>query len=120
LPAFGRELLDIRVRGLVPARSWCNAHVLIVVDNWSIARNRWRLVVAPEADPERLDFSGCAGLDCIIIHDSRSTEPARLDAAIRSVLRGLPSSLATFNVVAPHVARLIKSRAVGIELAEFA
>jgi len=120
LPAFGRELLDIRVRGLVPARAWCNAHILIILDNWNIARNRWRLVVAPDVDPEGLDFSPCAGLDVILIYDSRHAEPVRLKAAVRGILQGLPASLATFDVYQPHAMRLIKSRAVGIELAEFA
>jgi len=119
LPAFGRELLDIRYRHMVPVRGWCGAHVLIVLDSWKIAANRWHLVVVPQDDPANLDFQGCAGIDCIIIFDARVTEPSRLDATIRAVLRGLPSSLNTFNVVVPHMVRIIKSRAVGLELKEF-
>lgn len=120
LPAFGLELLDLRYRNLVPKPGWCGAHVLIVVDSWSIAAARWRLIVPAEDDPLALDFRGAAGLDCIIVYNSKVTECERLNAAIRAVLRGNPSSLATFDVRAPHQTRIVKSHAVGRELAEFA
>ncbi len=120
LPAYGRDLLDLRERGMVPERGWCLAHVLIVLDSWNVAARRWRLVVSrADDDPAGLDFAGCAGLDCILIHDSRITAPDRLKAAIWAVLRGSPSSLATFDVLEPHKVRIIKSRAIGIELQEF-
>lgn len=119
LPAFGRELLDLRENGMVPKPGWCGAHVLIVLDSWEIASRRWRLVIAPGDNPAELDFLGVAGLETIIIHDARVTERGRLDAAIRAVLRSNPSSLATFNIVAPHAVEIIKSRAVGIERWEF-
>jgi hypothetical protein len=120
LPAFGRDLLDLREKGLVPRPGWCNANVLIVLDSWTIAAARWHLVVKPDDNPAELDFLGCAGLDCILIYDSRITDRPRLRAAARSVLRRKPSSLAAFDVVVPHRVELIKSHKVGVELAEFA
>jgi hypothetical protein len=119
LPVRGDELLELRYKGMVPRAGWCGAHVLVVIDSSEIARNRWRLMIKPEDDPDQLDFSGCAGLETILIHDSGRTNTGRLKRAIRAILKGKPSSLATFDVVRPYRPTLIKSHKFGVELAEY-
>ena len=119
LPAYGSELLALRLRVLVPARGWCNAHVLIVLDDWRIASQRWRLVVTRDSNPSALDFICVAGLDVVLVYDSRRTDGDRLHETARAILRGLPASLATFDACQPNQTCIIKSRAAGIELADF-
>jgi len=119
LPAFGRELLQVRERDMVPVRGFANAHVIVCLDTWSLARNRWRLVIDRQDDPLGLDFVGVAGLDVLLVVDSGLSDTTRRDAAARAILRGLPKSLIELDVRAPHRLRFIKSRAVGIELEQF-
>lgn len=90
LPAFGRALLDIRRRGLVPLRHAHLGHVLVLLDNW-----RWgrifdsalhRLVVPTDADPTALDFAGTAGLDVTLVWSRRYSMPSRMQAALASLV----------------------------------
>lgn len=120
LPPFGRELMEVRQRGHVPAPGWCGAHVIVVLDDWQIASSRFRLVIPSSDVPENFDFSAIAGLAVILVYDSRRTERERLNAAIRALLRYLPDQLTAFDVARPHAPLIVKSKAVGIELAEFA
>jgi len=120
LPAYGRELLELRRQGLVPERGFCNAHVIVCLDCWDIARNRCRLVVARDADPLSLDFMAVAGLDVLVAVNSTMSDQARRDATVRAILTGNPASLYELDARAPHQGRFIKSRALGIELQEFA
>lgn len=45
LPAFGRELLDLRRRGLVPGRT-----VVVSLDSWKWGRGYPQLVVTDDLD----------------------------------------------------------------------
>jgi hypothetical protein len=90
LPAFARELLAKRERGLAPRRD------LLIATDWNSGKawRPWRIVVAPEDDPAELDFSVVAGLSCLLVgHDQ-----ARLDT------------------VAAHVAGWDPKRLVGVRL----
>lgn len=119
LPAYGRELLDIREQGMVPVRGFCNAHLIVSLDSWDLARNRWRLVIAPDDNPLTLDFLGVAGLDVLLAVNSGVSDLTRRNDAARSILRSNPASLIELDARAPHTLRFIKSRKVGIELREF-
>lgn len=119
LPAYGRELLELRQRDLVPRRGFAGCHVLVVLDDWHIARNRWRLVIDPKDDLLGLDFVGVAGLEVLLVVDSAKTALERRNAALRAILEGAPASLVELDVRVPHALRFIKSRKLGIELAEF-
>lgn len=120
LPAYGQTLLDARMRGLVPVRSWNGAQVIVVLDDWQLAAQRYRLVVAPDVAPEDLDFTACAGLDVILCYSSRRTDELRLKETIRSILKGQPAALQVFDVFEPHKTWLVKSHQLGIELKEYA
>lgn len=69
LPAYARELVDARRRGLVPVTptGW-----LIVALGWPmhrrIAVHHPRVVVPVDADPRDLDFRFSAGLDVLLAH----------------------------------------------------
>jgi hypothetical protein len=119
LPGFGRELLEVRERGQVPVRGFANCHVIVALDSWDLARDRWRLVIAREDDPLGLDFLGIAGLDVLLAVNSGTTDLARRNDAARAILRSRPASLIELDVRAPHALRFIKTRKVGIELKEF-
>ena len=120
LPAFARQLIDARERGLSPVRGWNGCHVIVVLDDWKLAERRFRLVVPPDAAPEDLDFRVCAALDVIICYNSRRTDGERLKSAIRAILKGAPAALQVFDVFEPHRTWLAKSRRLGIERSEFA
>jgi hypothetical protein len=111
--------MEVRQRGHVPAPGWCGSHVIVVLDDWQTAGSRYRLVIPPNHDPAAFDFSGIAGLAVMLIHDSRRTKPSRRDTAIRALLKYLPEQLTAFDVARPHAPLIVKSKAVGIELAKF-
>lgn len=119
LPPFGKELMEVRRRGRVPAPGWCRSHVIVVLDDWHIASSRFRLVIPSSDAPENFDFSAIAGLSVIVVYDSKRTERERLNAAIRALLRYLPDQLTAFDVARPHAPLIVKSKVVGIELADF-
>lgn len=120
LPAYGRELLELRRQGLVPAHHL----VLIALDSWKWGRSSagswYRLVISPEHDPAELDFSMVAGLDVLLCYAPAVTLVARRDAAIRKILRANPASLRVIDMVDPQLGFFIKSRKRGIELPEYA
>lgn len=114
LPAYGRELLYLRHQGLVPAGG-----LTIALDNWSLGRWGYRLVIAPDSDPAVLDFTGAAGLDVLLAVDSRLSDIERRNAAIRAILRVNPAILIELDVNRPCSTRFVKTRTRGVELVEF-
>jgi len=102
LPAFGRELLELRRRGLVPERHPCVGHAVLSVDNW-----RWaqcyasRLVIAPEVEPEEIDFSVLAGLDVTVFWTRQITRADRFERIQAAILRAGPNALQVFEAFAP-------------------
>jgi hypothetical protein len=119
LPAYGRELYKLRCEDMVPRRGFCNCHVIVLLDQWHIGSNQWRLVIAPNADPGELDFCVVAALDVLLVVNSGLCDQARRDAAAQAILRGLPASCIELDVRAPHRVRFIKTRKVGVELDHF-
>lgn len=102
LPAFGRELLELRRRGLVPQRHLAVGHVLVLLDHWQWGRcyesQLARLVIAKDAEPARLDFSGAAGLDVSLVWSMRYSSPERFAAARDALLAFLPGALQVFEM----------------------
>jgi hypothetical protein len=86
LPAYGRDLLQKRRQGLVPA----SRHVWIV-DRFDFPRNTngWLCVVADGIDPISIDFSFVAGLEVTIV--ARTLE--RLDAIAQGVVAARPKRM---------------------------
>lgn len=115
LPPFGRELLEMRRSGLVPADN----QVIIALDSWDYAKTRARVVIPPELDPDVCDLAFVAALDVVIICDRARTTTIRRDALVRAVLRCNPITLRVLAMGDPVEWTWIKSRAVGIELEEF-
>jgi hypothetical protein len=119
LPAYGRELLELRKRGLSPKRGFFFAHVIVVLDRWDLARGYQRLVIAPDDEPAALDFVAVAGLDVIIVWDSQRSAIDRLATTVEAVLSGQPRELCAFDIRHSHAPKVIRSPALGIERAKF-
>jgi hypothetical protein len=84
LPAYARALIEKRARGLAPVRDFC------ISCDWGLGHAwPWRVVVAPEDNPELLDFRVVAGLSCLLV----GTDRERMDAVARSVMRWRPRRL---------------------------
>lgn len=126
LPAFGREILELRRKGMVPAVQR-NGHActrfFVTLDTWDYGKDYARVVVTPEHDPAALDFSFVAGLDVELMWLPRATSLARRDATIRALVRANPQRLMLWTVgTGEPVTRAtwIISKGFGLELAEYA
>lgn len=120
LPAYGRELLELRQRGLVPRPGFMFAHVIICLDSWRWAKQHTRVVVPEDADPSALDFTMVAGLNVLLVYQTTRTLIARRDALITAMLKYLPAELVVFDMDAPHESFVVKSSARGLEREEYA
>lgn len=116
LPAFGRELLELRRKGLVPNPPQC----YVCLDLWEWAIGHTRVVVAPDADPAALDYSMVAGIDVTVLHSLKVTPPARRDALLRALVRANPLRLYAMDIDVPAASFFVKSVAVGVERQEYA
>jgi hypothetical protein len=115
LPAYGRELLDLRRRGLVP-----DPPLIIVSVGWNVTRAHgphllgYGLVVGDEDDPGALDFCGVAGLPVLVVSDDE-TPIARVQSVVDGLLRFAPRSLRAWRIVrgrdAPETRILLKGPA---------
>lgn len=114
LPPYGRELLELRRKGLVPDR-W----VVISLDSWQWGRGFQRVVLPADLDPQETDFSGLAALDVALVWSSRITAIKRRDETIRALVSVLPSFLWAIDVDEPEAAVFVISRARGLELPEY-
>lgn len=115
LPAFGRELVELRRRGLVPGRP-----VVVSLDSWRWGKAYPRLVVPADLEPEVADFSAIAGIDCFLAWSSKNTTIARRDSIIRALVRCAPCFLWSCDMAAPEESFIVISRARGLELPEYA
>jgi hypothetical protein len=120
LPPYGRELLDLRRRGLVPVRHAWFGHILIVIDDWKMAAALPdnRMIVPKELDPAGVNFTMCAGLDIVIVWSCRLTTLARRDKTIQAVMRCKPVSLRIVDMDAPRESFWILSHKYGLERPE--
>lgn len=114
LPAYGRELLALRRRGLVPERT-----VVVALDSWSWGKAYTRLIVPSDLEPEGADFSTIAGIDCFVAWSSKISKIARRDALIRALVRCAPSFLWVVDMACPCEAFIVVSRSRGLELPEY-
>lgn len=116
LPAFGRELLELRRRGYVPKTE----HVHVALDNWNWARARpWRLVVPTDADPEGLDWALVAALDVWLLWSPIVTRLDRRDAVLRGIMRAAPRQLWVLDMVEPGSSFFVVSRLHGVMRPEY-
>jgi hypothetical protein len=116
LPAFGRELLQIRQRGLAPD---CPL-IAVCLDGWTWGKAYARCVIPPDLDPLHADLRFVAGLDTVLILSPSVTTIERRDATIRQLLACLPASLRSLEIADPILWTWIKSRKHGLELMEYA
>ena len=116
LPPFGRELLALRLSGLVPAAY----AVIVVLDSWKIAKLLPRIVLPNDADPAQVIFSMLAALDVAIAWTQTITPIERRDEAIREILKFSPASLRVIDMETPELGFWILSRKNGLERPEFA
>jgi hypothetical protein len=116
LPPYGRELMQMREAGLVPADGMC----VVSLDSWQYGKGRSRVVITADLDPEQINFAFVAGIDATIIHDPCITSTDRRNACIRALLRFNPTRLLVCTLGDVTRLQWIKSKAVGVELAEFA
>lgn len=115
LPAFGREILELRRRGLRP-----QGRVILSLDSWHYGEGRARAVITADVDPAALDYSFLAGLDVEIVWLPKVTSAERRDATIRTVLRYAPQRLLVWILGDQPGVMWIKSKEVGIERSEYA
>lgn len=123
LPAFGRQLLNLRLQGAVPARhTGLGCSVMVCLDSWEWGRSQlwYRLVITLEQDPAELDFSMCAGLHTILVSSSARSPIARRDVAIRRLLAAQVASLRVVDMAEPSLGFFVKTEARGIERLEYA
>lgn len=85
LPAYAATLLDCRTQGLAP----CGDR--LISTDWKLGRawGPWRIVADPSIDPERFNFTVCAGLSCLLVGRNQ----VHLEAVARAVVRFGPSRL---------------------------
>lgn len=116
LPPFGRELLELRRKGLVP-----QGRVVVALDTWNYGKRYARVVVTPELEPGDLDFHFLAGLDLVeLVWLPTKTSKDRRDATIRAILAANPQRMVMHVIGDPAELVWIKSKLVGVERAEYA
>ncbi|MBY0578451.1 MAG: hypothetical protein K2P57_05330 [Burkholderiales bacterium] len=86
LPAYGRQLLEARKRGLQPRQQ-----MVYIVFDWNLAKAFPRIIVDHAIDPKNYDFSALVGLDVVI-----GFEQADADLVVplaRAILKANPRRL---------------------------
>jgi hypothetical protein len=84
LPAYARELIEKRRRGLAPVSA------LFIAATWDLRKAAsWRIVVPETEDPAQLDFRVVAGLDCVLCGRDKS----RMDTIARAIIPFGPKRL---------------------------
>ena len=91
-PPFGRQLHELRRKGLIPAQR------VIVTTDWSIGRLFPRIIVTPDTPVSNLQFNYLSGLHVQIVYFDRD-EPILSDL-IAEILSIQPATLAAFNMSA--------------------
>lgn len=122
LPAYGKSLLRLRQRGLVPTAPLSKhpSNVYVCLDCWDWVRNRARVVVGYDQDAGGLDYSCLAGLDLILAYNSWQTHPDRRDELIRALVRTEPTRLYVMDAEhRPGRSFWVISKVMGLELAKY-
>jgi hypothetical protein len=97
LPAYARELADARRQGLVP-----DVGFIVVAMDWDLGGSMdglVRVVVPPNHEPSKMDFSFLAGLNVILVH--RDTDRDRATAIADQLQAVRLGELAIINVDLP-------------------
>lgn len=115
LPAFGGKILELRKRGLVPARA-----VRVCVDVWEWGKVFPRIVVPADMGPEAADFSILAGLDVIVAWSPLKSAFERVGKILSAIMRCRPSFLYVLNMDKPGDSFAVLSYKNGLELPEYA
>lgn len=114
LPPFGKELLELRKRGMRP-----ESIIICAIDTWRYGMAYARVVIPEDLQPEEVTFAFVAGLDVAIVWLPEITSIERRDAVARQILKFDPISLRIVEVADPIGWIWIKSRAKGVEMPEF-
>ena len=127
LPAYARELAELRRQGQRPA----GETVIVRLDSWPPKEHiglagvtpgragsvRYpQVTVAEDADPDALDFSFARDLDVIVPHLRSKSAPARLKALLRKTLAADPRRLIVLDMERNGRAWFIKSVDRGVEV----
>jgi hypothetical protein len=122
IPAYGKDLLDLRRRGFVPKQHPLFGHVVIALDDWHIGKaiDVYRLVIPSNADPAAMSFSMIAGLEVVLVYATRSLISKRTDAALRAVMRFKPATLRVVIANHPKHGFWVLSHRRGLERPEYA
>ena len=93
-PAYGKQMLEARLHGLVPKQN-----MIYVVFDWDFARASCRIVVDPDETFDRLDWSFVAGLDVVIIRHHEAFEI--IADLVRAIMKCNPRRLQCWEMVKP-------------------
>ena len=115
LPAYGKALVEIRRQGHVPA----HPVMVVALDDWKLGTWFPRVVIAPDAEPARTEFSMLAGIDVTLAWRPTISTVERRDAAIREILKVSPSSLRAMDIDNSGETLWVKSKARGVERPEY-
>ena len=88
LPAYGKQLMKMRLSGQIPART------VMVTFDWKLARAYPRIVIPDQIPAANLNFGYLAGLPVEIVY--RQKDAHKVGGVIDGILRVKPSCLATF------------------------
>lgn len=115
LPAFGKPILALRKRQLVPF------HVVYVcVDCWDWKyADRPRVVIARKDEPYEIDFTILAGLYLIIVWSPFFTRFERVDSIIRECMKVRPAFLHVMNMTHDNDFTVVNSKG-DIQIPEYA
>ncbi len=88
-PAYGRQIDDLRKRGLVPALR------IVLTYDWAIGRLYPRIVLDRDVDPMQYRFNFLSGLNLqICIHDD---DLPLTDSLIQELAKVYPATIALFH-----------------------
>jgi hypothetical protein len=108
LPAFGRALYAMRMRGERPLGNPFFGDVLVALDCWQWAppATVHRLVVPPGTEPAALDFTCIHGLHVLVAHDVRRSSAQRIHATLEAVGAAGPCRVSIADMAAPELSTL--------------
>lgn len=91
LPVFGKQLMELRCAGIVPAQ------MVQVVFTWNLAEMWPRIVlVDDDISPEDYDFNCLAGLPVQITYTNKDSH--RINSIVQQILKVHPIFLSSFNL----------------------
>jgi hypothetical protein len=92
-PAFGKQLMELRLAGQVPPNS------VVVAFEWDIGRIFPRIVIADAVPFDDLELRYLAGLDVMLTY--RNKDASRVHGLAQAILRVNPRSLLAFAMDIP-------------------